>query len=315
MSERVLRGVSLVYAKYYLLLQVYPSASWIEKLNPVHKAAMQTSIEKSIYQKYDEIKAFRIWLDGLTAEELTVLYEVRRRMAQFYNHPSATANTKIYTHYAKLATWTLDEAIAITLGKNPKLVNWELIDKAERYPFVEQYLDLKELADRATNINQLSDPVIPSLFLAWVRRMEIEIPQELFDLVEKHGSKVADWQDAYNHLKGQCDVLLEDRNKLVEGVKLFGEQRNSLSAKVAELEARGRWPWGDYETKALRHLVDAAEHWWKPCDPNGDDHEPTNDQVINWLVERGVPKGVSQSIAIILHKDGLPTGPRTGKKK
>ena len=58
MSERVLRGVSLVYAKYYLLLQIYPSASWIEKLNPAHKAAMQTSIEKSIYQKYDEIKAF-----------------------------------------------------------------------------------------------------------------------------------------------------------------------------------------------------------------------------------------------------------------
>ncbi|MDP1527678.1 MAG: hypothetical protein Q8M20_17890 [Rhodocyclaceae bacterium] len=70
------------------------------------------------------------------------------------------------------------------------------------------------------------------------------------------------------------------------------------------------WPWGDYDTKLLRELAASAERFWKNYDPADPGTAPTNDQVIAWLIERGVAKRNAQLIATMLRADGLPTGPR-----
>ena len=70
------------------------------------------------------------------------------------------------------------------------------------------------------------------------------------------------------------------------------------------------WPWGKYETELLHHLAAAVNKFWKNYDPSDPTTAPTNDQVIDWLVEQGVSKTIASAIATILHADGLPRGPR-----
>lgn len=72
----------------------------------------------------------------------------------------------------------------------------------------------------------------------------------------------------------------------------------------------GKWPWGDHETELLRHLAAAAERFWTNHDPKQPDTAPTNDQVRDWLVSRGVSKYLAASIASILRADNLPAGRR-----
>ncbi len=71
------------------------------------------------------------------------------------------------------------------------------------------------------------------------------------------------------------------------------------------------WPWGRYETEALRKLAQAADRFWKNYDPADHSTAPTNDQVSEWLIGQKVTPRVAKAIASILRADGLPTGRRS----
>jgi len=254
--------------KVYLLHREYPDARAIRKQVSAMRAAvpsmsrnmLPTVDNKILNQKHDEIIAYERLLNTKSNEELAALYELEQRKQQeeirlaaekrerelFYNQPHATATFATYEYYAKLATWTLDEAVTLILGKNPKVVTLERVRQELGLFQVSQfsviYSDLREMAQRATLVKQLYDPVLPSFFLAWARRKELVIPPELFSLVEKFCSPIADWQDAYEHQKKQLDILLIDRDKLADGAKRLIQERNDLREKVAELEAMQAQP-------------------------------------------------------------------------
>ena len=44
--------------------------------------------------------------------------------ARFFNQPSANAD---FDHWSKAAHWTLDEAVALSMGKAPERVTWESV--------------------------------------------------------------------------------------------------------------------------------------------------------------------------------------------
>jgi hypothetical protein len=74
------------------------------------------------------------------------------------------------------------------------------------------------------------------------------------------------------------------------------------------------WPWGTYETPLLKELAAAAEHFW--ADEPDAKSAPTNDDVSEWLVKRGIAsKRNGDAIARILLRPGLPPGPREKKFK
>lgn len=85
----------------------------------------------------------------------------------------------------------------------------------------------------------------------------------------------------------------------------------SASAVEPQRPTGGSWPWGHYETALLGKLAEAAQHWWKNFDPSDNTTAPTNQQVSEWLQQRGVSQGVADKMATILRADGLPTGPRS----
>ena len=82
-----------------------------------------------------------------------------------------------------------------------------------------------------------------------------------------------------------------------------------LAGRIASPRPAG-WPWGEHETELLRHLAAAAKRFWKNYDPSDPTTAPTNDQVIDWLVEQGVPQRIAEVMATILRAGGLPSGRR-----
>jgi hypothetical protein len=79
---------------------------------------------------------------------------------------------------------------------------------------------------------------------------------------------------------------------------------------VRETQHGGVWPWGDYETKLLVALADAAHQWWSTYDPPNTP-APTNEEVSDWLcAERKISRRLADAMATILRADGVPTGPR-----
>lgn len=119
--------------------------------------------------RYAEIEAARAAFNAMPADEIKKLAEdemrreteariekMRREEAQlFFNLPQVSADL---TYYSKLALWTVDEAIALSLDKAPGVVNYSkvmmederIIPHAWQFsPFPKEYSRRFELVKRA----------------------------------------------------------------------------------------------------------------------------------------------------------------------
>lgn len=115
-----------------------------------------------------------------------------------------------------------------------------------------------------------------------------------------------------------CD--LRALGKVLDGIGAAGriDAFDMAEWLLKEGHAGSRWPWGNYETKLLRHMADAARRYWKyateggPYVPSERDTAPTNEVVANFLTERGVPSNTATAMATILRSDDVPKGRRRG---
>jgi hypothetical protein len=129
-----------------------------------------------------EIAIYEERLVTLSPEEFKALLESERAKQQaehaaklereererFFHQPYAEADID---HWSKAAHWTLDEAIALSFGKAPERVSWERIKPlTEISAFAGHYHRRRDLALRAMTWQQLFDPVLPGIFLAWAKR-------------------------------------------------------------------------------------------------------------------------------------------------
>ena len=160
---------------------------------------------------------YRQTLLALSPEELASLLESERakeqieleeiEAAQFFNLPDADAD---FQYWSRTAHWTLDEAVALTFGKDPRKVNWGVLKgRYFRSSFVKRYVELSGLTARALKWERLFDPVLPGIYIAWARQNEIDFPNELERLVAARGNIVGNWKTHYDNLKANYDELAE----------------------------------------------------------------------------------------------------------
>ncbi len=117
-----------------------------------------------------------------------------REAAQFYNHADAQAD---FVHWSKAEYWTFNEAIALLLGKSPKVLTPEKVRQeilavetgfflGSRPPvpaFLRQYENLYDLARRAQAMNK--ERLHPAVALVWARNTgAVEPPAVLVQLLE-----------------------------------------------------------------------------------------------------------------------------------
>jgi hypothetical protein len=194
------------------------------------------------------VVAYEAELCALSRERLQALFEEEQAKEsaeqqakaeheeahRFFNGPRAEAD---YQHWSKAAYWRLDEAIALSFGKEPKVVSWKRVKEyVGRSRFATQYERRRDLVQRAARKQQLSDPVLPGFFLAWAKRHGIDYPAELETQVEARGHQITDWKSRYDELHAQFNNLKAQQEAHTAEVQVLLEERDGLRVRVAELE-------------------------------------------------------------------------------
>jgi len=137
-------------------------------------------------ERLADAAALRTELEDLDAGRLKSRYEAvsgeRARAAEVarpFNQPYAKAD---FSHWAKLAYWKVDEGIALLLGCTPQYLIWDSV-KGLPSPVVWQFARIREVATRAVQYKQLSDPGYPGAFVTWAKRLDFAVPAELEEKV------------------------------------------------------------------------------------------------------------------------------------
>lgn len=197
-------------------------------------------------------------------------YEENEERKRFFNKPSCNAD---FSYWAKQAYWSIDEAIALILGKDPRKVTWDNIKTyLSSSQFVKKFHELRELAKRYVHCKELYNSVFPSIFLAWAKRMQISIPKELNEAVSALGIQISDWKGCYdkkneqynqlNELYTQALKIISTKEKVIEELKL---QVSDLEKNQKQVECE---PFKETERKSVYKMLAAMAYGGYGYNPN-----------------------------------------------
>jgi hypothetical protein len=201
----------------------------------------------------------------------------RAEAALPFNQPHSKADLG---HWAKCAYWNLYEGVALILGKEPTVVNWESLRLyAKISPFVREFDRLVDLAERAVAANQLTKPAAPGTFIAWAKRYDIAVPPELEAAAAKYGHFIGDWKTLFDKTKKQLEEARARERAAGEMTLKLKADMDKLStmielAKAAQTVA-GKHPKGVdvRELESLRKLaigMAVAGYKYNPTDKRSD---------------------------------------------
>ncbi len=202
-------------------------------------------------------------LKALSHEQLRALYDqaLQRQADQtkarlekeeaerYFNKPFAMAD---FTHWAKAPYWTIEEAIALSLGRDPEKVNWKHIqDYKGESAFALKYALRRDLARRAVAMKQLTDGVLPGMFLGWAQRNDLDVPEILVELVKKIGQKIADWP-------AMVKAAQESEEATLKWAKETTEKASELAAAASQqlAEATSKIKQRDQQIAQLQAVID-----------------------------------------------------------
>jgi hypothetical protein len=204
----------------------------------------EAALEELFQQTQDAIKRLR----DLAAT---------KRDDKLFNNEEQLANLRLW---AQKAYWSLDEAIALLLGKNPDFVNLESVRSAPRYPispFVERYKELHTLVNRAVATKDLSLKVFPRRFIAWAVRLDLECPDELKLAVKKYALSDLSWKDLYFQHKDLYDSESETVAKLTAKCQLLTDKLAEVHGKTPSVATEKSAYWNGL----AKRINDAADKY------------------------------------------------------
>jgi hypothetical protein len=135
----------------------------------------------------------------------------------------------VYDYWSKASYWSLDEATALLLERNPNRINLTFVRQdPKRSSFGLKYRSLHELLRRAAVARQIRSSTNPGSLIAWAKHNRIEVPEALEAAVRRQGHQVADWKAAYDR---QAEELASLRERVT---RVQGEQSNRLGTRERE---------------------------------------------------------------------------------
>lgn len=147
-------------------------------------AKANRAVGQDLTPTLQDANALRAKLLALSSSDLKQAHEqhlARAESAMFFNQPSANAD---FGQWAGFDFWTLEESVALLLGKDPEQVDWK---KLKGYAYnsklphtYEKLLKTAQRSDAMTATERLR----PAEVLAWAQHSgAVEPPQELRRLV------------------------------------------------------------------------------------------------------------------------------------
>lgn len=120
---------------------------------------------------------------------------------RFFHQPNAIADL---TYWSGLAIWTLDEAVALSFGKAPELVNRQKVEPLlAQSVFASRYMRRYEHVRRAVAAKQLSEQISPREFVTWAKSAQVAVPSQLEELALAQGAQRVDWKSEFEHAQVQ----------------------------------------------------------------------------------------------------------------
>ncbi|MDZ4150748.1 hypothetical protein [Methylicorpusculum sp.] len=221
-----------------------------------------------------KIEEFKATLRNMDKNELLTLHKrslaieaeqalqrtLQEERDRFYNQPAANAD---YVHWSKAAHWTVDEAVALSFGKDPDFVTWKKIEPLkEKSAFAKAFSKRRDLALRATRWKKFHDLIPPVTFVSWAKEIKIDLPQELICEVEKIGGLCINWHEQYQKLKAEIAA-----NKITSKPESTRKSENLLQALTSvAVDAYGYDPQSAKST-APQDIADALAKRGKKVDP------------------------------------------------
>ena len=176
--------------------------------------------ESSMTAEAQAAKAFHHELTALSDAEIDKriaeaerLEEEAREAAHPFNAPDAIADDGVYDYWAKAAYWRVEEAVALLMARDPKVVLRETTKRGEYTPRFHpsscgpKFEALLELAERAVYAKQIFRRTKPATILAWAKARRISVPERLEAISEEYGHRTPDWKAAYDQQVDQIKAL------------------------------------------------------------------------------------------------------------
>jgi hypothetical protein len=233
-----------------------------------------------LLQLRDRVRAKRDADNKAAAEQAKQRREAAaqaKEQQQFYNRPEARAD---FAFWLKLDYWTLDEAVALLLGKDPRVVTWAAVSKALDPPrlllaappvpsqFLRIFRALRSIAVRS-DVMTAGDKLRPSAVASWAAyRIGMTLPEPLRPLV-----------DAPPMVTGNSDGTSPDSNRpfpdarpAAEAAALGPGAEPVLVKRAALRKLVHRWPTVDSDLRhsdrnGLAEAAKASEHgMWREQD-------------------------------------------------
>ncbi len=205
--------------------------------------------EETQTRLFQDLEAYRTELQGLEEEELFArAYQEREKEAHelkeleeqtpFYNRPNAQAD---FQYWAKFPLWRLDEAVALTLRKDPRVVTWSKIEEyAETSPFAARFDNLRRFVLRAREAKRLPELVSPTDYISWAKANHIDLPPELEKSVQAFSGQATDWKARCEERTQQLALVTKELERLRAAGKSLGEkEKSSLFRMILTMAIKG----------------------------------------------------------------------------
>lgn len=137
----------------------------------------------------------------------------------FFNAPDAVADL---AWWIRLPYWTRDEATALSLRRNPKMVNfetlrqWQFVDNSN---FFRLFCERSELIERADFAGELTEPITPQAFITWSIERHHPWAGEFLPYAQASSQVSSDeWEKRYNEVLAERDALRQKLDRLLTNI-------------------------------------------------------------------------------------------------
>lgn len=263
------------------LWEADPIGFLVDRLFPDQRLFASEELRKSFPEfqaRYDEATqasdCFLENLPSMSADDIDRLLNEQKRLfiqerieqaarfdqSRFFNEWFAVAQ---WEFWAQISYWTAEEAVALSLGKDPRVVNLNSIASYSGSSlFVGDFTSKLQLISRAIEAGQLFEKNVPTFFLAWAERTDFPMPAVLIEAVQRRGGQIADWKTEYDALLELVKGLAEDMSRkdadldgLAEAARAMYHENIRLEERLQYLESRRSSPGTDVSPRERKSML------------------------------------------------------------
>ncbi len=110
-----------------------------------------------------------------------------------------------YAHWVQMPAWTREEAIALSIGLDPDVIDLEAMTELAQDSDLEKR---RRLLVRAfeSGVFPNADRVSPEDFLSWMKSNRLDVPKALTAATKAQGHALTNWRREHDKLKARTDA-------------------------------------------------------------------------------------------------------------